>query len=318
MKNIVFMGTPDFAVKSLQALLDQPDYQVVAVVTQPDRPVGRKRRLTPTPVKEVALAHELKIFQPEHIASDQEIADFFDQAEVDLLVTAAYGQFLPQSLLEAPKYGAVNVHASLLPKYRGGSPIHYAIWKGDQETGVSLMRMVPAMDAGPILAQAKAPIDDQVTVAEMFDRLADLGAELLIDKLPALFAGDLQAVPQDEDQATYAPNIKKAEERIDWTEPAQAIHNKIRAFNSWPGAYALYEDQRWKFWRTEVLADQTTDKAPGTVVGIKKKPAQFLIAAGDGKVLNVLEIQPKGKKQMDSASFINGGAGHIDVNDRFE
>ncbi|MDK8502963.1 methionyl-tRNA formyltransferase [Aerococcus sp. UMB1112A] len=318
MKNIVFMGTPDFAVKSLQALLDQPDYQVVAVVTQPDRPVGRKRRLTPTPVKEVALAHDLKIFQPEHIASDQEIADFFDQAELDLLVTAAYGQFLPQSLLEAPKYGAVNVHASLLPKYRGGAPIHYAIWKGDQETGVSLMQMVPAMDAGPILAQAKAPIDDQVTVAEMFDRLADLGAELLIDKLPALFAGDLRAVPQDEDQATYAPNIKKAEERIDWTEPAQAIHNKIRAFNSWPGAYALYEDQRWKFWRTEVLADQTTDQAPGTVIGIKKKPAQFLIAAGDGKVLNVLEIQPNGKKQMDSASFINGGAGHIDVNDRFE
>ncbi|MDK6804465.1 methionyl-tRNA formyltransferase [Aerococcus sp. UMB7834] len=318
MKNIVFMGTPDFAVKSLQALLDQPDYQVVAVVTQPDRPVGRKRRLTPTPVKEVALAHDLKIFQPEHIASDQEIADFFDQAELDLLVTAAYGQFLPQSLLEAPKYGAVNVHASLLPKYRGGAPIHYAIWKGDQETGVSLMQMVPAMDAGPILAQAKASIDDQVTVAEMFDRLADLGAELLIDKLPALFAGDLQAVPQDEDQATYAPNIKKAEERIDWTEPAQAIHNKIRAFNSWPGAYALYEDQRWKFWRTEVLADQTTDQAPGTVIGIKKKPAQFLIAAGDGKVLNVLEIQPNGKKQMDSASFINGGAGHIDVNDRFE
>ena len=180
------------------------------------------------------------------------------------------------------------------------------------------MQMVPAMDAGPILAQAKAPIDDQVTVAEMFDRLADLGAELLIDKLPGLFAGDLQAVPQDEDQATYAPNIKKAEERIDWTEPAQAIHNKIRAFNSWPGAYALYEDQRWKFWRTEVLADQTTDQAPGTVIGIKKKPAQFLIAAGDGKVLNVLEIQPNGKKQMDSASFINGGAGHIDVNDRFE
>ena len=318
MKNIVFMGTPDFAVKSLQALLDQPDYQVVAVVTQPDRPVGRKRRLTPTPVKEVALAHDLKIFQPEHIASDQEIADFFDQTELDLLVTAAYGQFLPQSLLEAPKYGAVNVHASLLPKYRGGAPIHYAIWKGDQETGVSLMQMVPAMDAGPILAQAKASIDDQVTVAEMFDRLADLGAELLIDKLPALFAGDLQAVPQDEDQATYAPNIKKAEERIDWTEPAQAIHNKIRAFNSWPGAYALYEDQRWKFWRTEVLADQTTDQAPGTVIGIKKKPAQFLIAAGDGKVLNVLEIQPNGKKQMDSASFINGGAGHIDVNDRFE
>ncbi|MFB5069464.1 MAG: methionyl-tRNA formyltransferase [Aerococcus sanguinicola] len=318
MKNIVFMGTPDFAVKSLQALLDQSDYQVVAVVTQPDRPVGRKRRLTPTPVKELALAHDLKIFQPEHIASDQEIADFFDQAELDLLVTAAYGQFLPQSLLEAPKYGAVNVHASLLPKYRGGAPIHYAIWKGDQETGVSLMQMVPAMDAGPILAQAKAPIDDQVTVAEMFDRLADLGAELLIDKLPGLFAGDLQAVPQDEDQATYAPNIKKAEERIDWTEPAQAIHNKIRAFNSWPGAYALYEDQRWKFWRTEVLADQTTDQAPGTVIGIKKKPAQFLIAAGDGKVLNVLEIQPNGKKQMDSASFINGGAGHIDVNDRFE
>ncbi|KAA9300793.1 MULTISPECIES: methionyl-tRNA formyltransferase [Aerococcus] len=318
MKKIVFMGTPDFAVKSLQALLDQADYQLVAVVTQPDRPVGRKRRLTPSPVKELAQAHDLKIFQPENIGQDQEVADFFAQEEVDLLVTAAYGQFLPQSLLQAPKYGAVNVHASLLPKYRGGAPIHYAIWKGDKETGVSLMRMVPAMDAGPILAQAKAPIDDQVTVAEMFDRLGDLGAELLVAKLPELFAGTLEAVDQDESQASYAPNIKKAEERIDWKEPAQAIHNKIRAFNSWPGAYALYEDQRWKFWRTEVLAGETTDKAPGTVVRIQKKPAQFVIAAGDGQLLNVLEIQPNGKKAMAIASFINGGAGQIDVNDRFE
>ncbi|MCY3053212.1 methionyl-tRNA formyltransferase [Aerococcus urinae] len=318
MKKIVFMGTPEFSVKSLQALIDQPDYEVTAVVTQPDRPVGRKHRLLASAVKEAAQAADIPVYQPEKISQDQDLDQLLSQGDIDLIVTAAYGQFLPERLLNYPKYGAINVHASLLPKYRGGAPVHYAIWKGEKETGISIIRMVKKMDAGAILKQAAIPIDDQVTVAEMFDRLSELGSQVLLETLPALFDGTVTETPQNEAEATFSPNITREEERINWDNTAQEIHNQVRAFNSWPVAHTFFDDKRWKIWASEVLEDDETDQVPGTVIAIDKKPARFLVACGSGTVLAITEIQPAGKKAMDITSFINGGAGQIEVGDTFQ
>ncbi|AMB98976.1 methionyl-tRNA formyltransferase [Aerococcus urinaehominis] len=316
MKKIVFMGTPAFSVPILQALVASPDYQVVAVVTQPDRPVGRKRKLQASPVKEAALAHDIPLYQPEKIGQDQELAELL-ASDCDLIVTAAFGQFLPERLLKLPKYGAVNVHASLLPKYRGGAPVHYAIWQGETETGVTIMRMVKAMDAGAILSQAAIPIEDQDTVASMFDKLSIVGRDLLMTTLPDLFAGKIQEVPQDEALASYSPNISRDQERVDWQQSAQEIHNQIRAFNSWPVAHTMLAGERWKLWASQVT-DQDSQAQPGTIVEINKKPARFYVATGDGSVLALTEIQPAGKKKMDIASFINGGAGQLQEGDRFD
>lgn len=315
MKKIVFMGTPDFAVPILEALINQEDYQIVGVVTQPDRPVGRKRRLEPTPVKEVALAHDLPVYQPEVIGKDKEVADLLAE-DIDLIITAAYGQFLPERLLQLPTYGAINVHASLLPKYRGGAPVHYALWNGDQKTGVTIMRMVKEMDAGDIIAVREFPISTEAIVEELFADLSQLGRDLLIDTLPEFFAGTIEEIPQDHHLAIVSPNITREQEQIDWTQSATQIHNHIRAMNSWPVAHTFMNGDRWKLWRSQVM-DATTDKAPGTVITIQKKPAQFQVACGEGTVLALTELQPAGKKAMDVASFINGGSGGVHVGDQF-
>uniref|UniRef100_UPI00352A3ABA methionyl-tRNA formyltransferase n=1 Tax=Aerococcus urinaeequi TaxID=51665 RepID=UPI00352A3ABA len=246
MKRIVFMGTPAFSVNILDALVAQDDqYEVVAVVTQPDRPVGRKRKLTPSPVKEAALKHDIPVYQPEKIGRDQEIKDLLAE-DIDLIITAAFGQFLPTSILEAPRYGAVNVHASLLPKYRGGAPVHYAIWNGDKETGVTIMRMVKKMDAGDILTQVVVPIESDDTVATMFDKLSVAGTDLLMDTLQKLFAGEIEPQAQVEEEATFSPNITSQQEQIDWRKEAQQIDNQVRAFNAWPVAHTKVDGQRWK------------------------------------------------------------------------
>ncbi|MCZ0717199.1 methionyl-tRNA formyltransferase [Aerococcus kribbianus] len=317
MKRIVFMGTPEFSVPILQALNEEADYEVVGVVTQPDRPVGRKKKLQASPVKQAALEADLPVYQPERIASDQKVYDLL-AADIDVIITAAYGQFLPTKLLDLPKLGALNVHASALPKYRGGAPVHYAIWQGETETGVSIMRMVKAMDAGPVLAQATQAIGPDDTVEELFNTLSLLGRDLLIATLPAFWTGDLEEVPQDEAKASYSPNITRDQERVEWEQTAQAIHNQIRAMNSWPVAHTLMGGQRWKLWKSSVPADQSTDQAPGTIIKIQKKPAQFWVAAGEDTVLALEEIQPAGKKRMPIASFINGGSGGLDVGDQFQ
>lgn len=318
MKRIVFMGTPAFSVNILEALIAKSDdYEVVAVVTQPDRPVGRKRKLTPSPVKEAAVKHEIPVYQPEKIGRDEEVKALLNEGNIDLIVTAAFGQFLPTSILEAPKYGAVNVHASLLPKYRGGAPVHYAIWNGDKETGVTIMRMVKKMDAGDILTQVTVPIEETDTVEIMFDKLSLAGTDLLIDTLPKLFADEITPTAQEEAAATFSPNITGDQEQIDWNQEAGDIYNQVRAFNSWPVAHTKVNDQRWKIWAVEVVADETTDASPGTIVKINKKPAQFWIAAGNQSILAIKQLQPAGKKQMDVASFINGGAGNLAEGDAF-
>ncbi|MFV8771326.1 methionyl-tRNA formyltransferase [Aerococcus viridans] len=318
MKRIVFMGTPAFSVNILDALVAQDDqYEVVAVVTQPDRPVGRKRKLTPSPVKEAALKHDIPVYQPEKIGRDQEIKDLLAE-DIDLIVTAAFGQFLPTSILEAPRYGAVNVHASLLPKYRGGAPVHYAIWNGDKETGVTIMRMVKKMDAGDILTQVVVPIESDDTVATMFDKLSVAGTDLLMDTLPKLFAGEITPTAQVEEEATFSPNITSQQEQIDWRKEAQQIDNQVRAFNAWPVAHTKVDGQRWKIWQVKALDEETSDATPGTIIKIQKKPAQLWVATGNKTVLAIEQLQPAGKKQMDVAAFINGGAGNLAVGDSFD
>lgn len=312
------MGTPAFSVNILDALVAQDDqYEVVAVVTQPDRPVGRKRKLTPSPVKEVALKLDIPVYQPEKIGRDQEIKDLLAE-DIDLIVTAAFGQFLPTSILEAPKYGAVNVHASLLPKYRGGAPVHYAIWNGDKETGVTIMRMVKKMDAGDILTQVVVPIESDDTVATMFDKLSVAGTDLLIETLPKLFAGEIEPQAQVEEEATFSPNITSQQEQIDWRKEAQQIDNQVRAFNSWPVAHTKVDGQRWKIWQVAPVKEESTDEKPGTIIKIQKKPAQLWVATGNKTVLAIEQLQPAGKKQMDVAAFINGGAGNLAVGDSFD
>ncbi|MGO3748653.1 methionyl-tRNA formyltransferase, partial [Vagococcus salmoninarum] len=226
MTKIVFMGTPAFSVPILDALV-AADYEVVAVVTQPDRPVGRKRVLTPPPVKVGALKHGLEILQPEKISGSPEMERII-ALEPDLIVTAAFGQFLPEKLLQAPKFGAINVHASLLPKYRGGAPVHYAIMNGESETGVTIMEMIKKMDAGDIISQGALPITTTDDVGSMFDKLSALGTELLLATLPDYLAGKITPQVQNEAEVTFSPNISRDEEAIDWQKTAEMIDSQIR------------------------------------------------------------------------------------------
>lgn len=301
MKRIIFMGTPAFSVPILEALFES-DYEVVAVVTQPDRPVGRKRVLTPPPVKEAALKHQVPIYQPEKIVGSPELDDLI-ALKADLIVTAAYGQFLPTKLLNAPTYRAINVHASLLPKYRGGAPVHYSIINGDQETGISIMYMEKKMDAGAVLAQRAIPIEEDDDVQSMFDKLSLLGKELLMATLPAFFSGEIEAVEQDETQVSFSPNISREEERIDWNQTAYQIANKVRGMRPWPVAHAMLEGQRCKIWQAKATT-MTTTQAVGAIVDVSK--TALYIACGQGSVLEITELQQAGKKKMAVHQFING------------
>ncbi len=313
MKKIIFMGTPEFSVPILEALIAN-HYDVMAVVTQPDRPVGRKKVLTPSPVKVAALKHGLPVFQPEKIAGSEEMAQLIAM-EPDLIVTAAYGQFLPVKLLNAPRHRSINVHASLLPKYRGGAPVHYAIINGEAETGVSIMYMERKMDAGAVLAQRAIPITDQDDVGTMFDKLSALGRDLLIEILPDFFAGKCTPVEQDEELATFSPNISREEERIDWNKTARQIANQVRGMRPWPVAHTLLDGQRIKIWDGEETADKTS-AAAGTVIA-KDKDALY-ISCGEGTVFKLKELQPAGKKRMLASDYLRGSATEIAEGTRFD
>lgn len=310
MKKIIFMGTPPFAATILEGLIQQVEYDVIGVVTQPDRPVGRKRVLTPPPVKVVAEAAGIPIYQPEHLADSKEYVQLLG-LNFDLIITAAYGQKIPTALLETPKYHSINVHASLLPKYRGGAPIHYAIWRGEEETGITIMKMVEEMDAGDILKQAKIPIGPQDDVGIMFEKLALVGKELLLKFLPDYFDGHYEALAQDINQVIYSPTIKKEEEVLDWHESAQAIDRKIRAFRPFPTTYTLLDQERVKIWQAtpyskEVLSIplQIDPGQPGQIVA--SDAAAFYVACGQDSYLAVEEFQPAGKKRMPVAEFLKG------------
>ncbi|MFI3621015.1 methionyl-tRNA formyltransferase [Vagococcus fluvialis] len=301
MTKIIFMGTPGFSVPILNGLVAE-GYDVLRVVTQPDRPVGRKKVLTPPPVKEAALEHGIKVLQPEKIGGSPEMEEIIS-LNPDLIVTAAFGQFLPETLLKAPKLGAINVHASLLPKYRGGAPVHYSIIKGDSETGVTIMRMVKKMDAGDMLSQKAIPISKTDDVGSMFDKLSLLGKDMLLEMLPEFIAGNIKEIPQDETLVTYSPNITREEEQIDWNKTSELIDCQVRGMRPWPVAFTTYQETRVKLWDTTPL-DETTTKAPGTIIKINKK--NFLVACGEGTVLQINDLQPAGKGRLKAVEYLNG------------
>jgi methionyl-tRNA formyltransferase len=299
MLRIVFMGTPEFSVPILEALIKE--YNVVMVVTQPDKEVGRKREIVCSPVKKCALEHNIPVFQPTKIRVDyQPILD----AKPDLIVTAAYGQIVGMKLLNAPKYRSINVHASLLPKYRGGAPIHYSVMNGDSETGVTIMYMEKTMDSGDILNQRAIPIEDDDTTGSMFEKLSIVGRDLLMETIPLLVEGKITPIPQDEEKATFAYNITNEEKLVDFNKTAKDVFNHIRAYNPSPIAYMELKGDQIKLYDS-VVVDEETKEAPGTILLHHKN--RLLIACGNNTVLELLTIQPTGKKIMSAKDFINGG-----------
>ena len=299
MTRIVFMGTPDFATPILEAMIKE-DYHVVGAVSQPDRPVGRKRTLTPTPVKQKALDYQIPIFQPEKIKEDyQQVLDW----EPDLIVTAAFGQIIPKVLLDAPKLGCINVHASLLPKYRGGAPIHQAIIDGEKETGVTIMYMDVTMDTGDIISQNRIPIELTDDVGALFEKLSILGANLLIETLPKLVAGTADRIPQDEALATYAYNIKREQELLNWSKPARVIFDHIRGLHPWPVAYTTLDDLSIKIFKAIVMNHHLEHEA-GIIAHVSNDGID--VVCGDGQMLRLLDIQVAGKKRLAMKDLLNG------------
>ncbi|MDW4295804.1 methionyl-tRNA formyltransferase [Staphylococcus saprophyticus] len=299
MSKVIFMGTPDFSTKVLEMLIAEHD--VIAVVTQPDRPVGRKRVLTPPPVKEVAIKHGLPVYQPEKLAQSSELEQLID-LEADLIVTAAFGQILPESLLNAPKLGAINVHASLLPKYRGGAPIHQAIMDGQTETGISIMYMVKKLDAGDIISQQAIEIEHQDDVGTMHDKLSFLSAELLKETLPSIINGTNNRITQNESEASFATNISREQEKIDWYQSAEVIYNHIRGLSPWPVAYTVMDDGNMKVYASRIEKGKTGE--PGTIIETTKKA--IIVATGSDDAIALTDIQVAGKKRMLTANYLSG------------
>ena len=307
MTKLIFMGTPDFAATVLEGLLDDANYNVLAVVTQPDRAVGRKKEIKMTPVKEIALAHNLPVYQPEKMSGSDEMAELMTLG-ADGIVTAAFGQFLPTKLLDSVDF-AVNVHASLLPKYRGGAPIHYAIINGDKEAGVTIMEMVKKMDAGDMIAKASTPITDEDNVGTMFEKLAVIGRDLLLKTLPDYIAGNIKPELQDESKATFSPNITSEEERIDWNKSAREVFNHIRGLYPWPVAHTLLDGKRFKIYEASLAEGQGQ---PGQIIEKGKKT--LVVATGDGAI-SLKTVQPAGKPRMSVVDFLNGVGRKLEVGD---
>lgn len=306
------MGTPQFSVPILEALIAS-DYTVIGVVTQPDRPVGRKKILTPSPVKQVAVDNNIPVYQPVKLVGSNELETILT-LPIDLIVTAAYGQFLPERLLNYPRLRAINVHASLLPKYRGGAPIQYAIMNDDEKTGVSIMYMEKTMDSGDVLSQVELPILEEDNVSSLFDKLSILGRDCLMDTLPSVFDETVVATPQNPDLVTFSPALKPEQERLNWTLSARTLHNHIRAMNEWPGAYTLFNGERFKIWVSRV-SDETSNEPVGTII---KTPKTLSVVCGDGVLLELLSVQPAGKAKMSSADFCRGLGAQLQEGDKFE
>jgi methionyl-tRNA formyltransferase len=320
---IVFLGSPEFALPTLERLL-QTRHEVVAVVTQPDRPAGRGHAETPPPVKVMALEHGLPVLQPERVSDDGPV-EALRALEADVFVVAAYGQILRRRVLELPKRGCLNVHASLLPRHRGASPVAAAILAGDEVTGVSIMEMVRALDAGPVVATVEEPVLPSDTAGSLEARLAVAGARRLVEVLDGWAAGNLQAVPQDEAQASYAPQIRRTDALIDWTRSAVEIWRTVRAYNPWPIAYTTYGDQELRIHQAWALPDghPGTDgpgngKEPGTVLGTARLPAEAgtadveapVVQTGDG-VMAVLRLQRQGGRPLSGTEFLRGQRGFV-------
>ncbi|MGI6377553.1 MAG: methionyl-tRNA formyltransferase [Bacilli bacterium] len=304
---IIFMGTPKFATTVFQGLIDA-NYQIIALISQPDRPVGRKQIVKPTPTKAIALANNIPVYQPEKIRHDYA---FVKDLKPDLIVTCAYGQIIPQALLDIPRLGCINVHASLLPKLRGGAPIQRAIMEGLDKTGVTIMEMIDKMDAGKMYLQAETPINDDDDYASLAARLEVLGRDLLLKFLPLYLEGKIQGKVQNEEEVTFAWNIKKEEEEIDWRKDARTIFNHIRALSPKPGAYSLLNGDIFKIYQSEVVENESLNN-PGSILKCHK---ELVVACGKGS-LRLLEVQPAGKKSMTASQYVNGFKRQLE-NNRF-
>ena len=294
---VVFMGTPEYSLPVLQGLID--NYNVIGVVTQPDKEVGRKKELEYSPVKKLALKYNIKVLQPVKIRKEfQEVLDL----NPDIIITCAYGQIIPTEILDYPKYKCINVHASLLPKYRGGAPLHRAIINGEKETGITIMYMAPGMDDGDIISQEKVTITEDETVGELHDQLSVLGRDLLLKTLPSILDGTNERIKQDESQVSLAKIIKKEDEIIDFEMDAQSVHNKIRGLNPFPGGYGILDGKRIKLFRSKVI-DENSKKEPGTIIKVEKDG--IIVQTGDKEII-ILELQPVGKKKMTTKECLNG------------
>jgi methionyl-tRNA formyltransferase len=306
---LLFCGTPQFAVPTLKHLFAQPDFELIGVITQPDRPRGRGQQLSFSPVKEVALAAKIPVHQPEKIRAP-ETEELLRRLAPDCIVIIAYGQIIPARLLPIPKHGWINLHASLLPKYRGAAPINWAIVNGETRTGVTTMRIDAGMDTGDVLLQREIEIRARETAPELTTRLADIGAPLMAETLRGLAANTIVPRPQDHAEATHAPLLKKEDGRIDWNRPAPEIFNRMRGFAPWPGAYTTFRGQTCHLWGEPVSkgvdegsSPSAAGAAPGTLLGEKN---EWIVYCGDATVLRVLGVKLEGRKQVSASEFANG------------
>ena len=295
---VVFMGTPDFAVSILESLID--NYQVVAIVTQPDKEVGRNKEIKFSPIKEVGIKNMILVLQPTKIKEEYEEILSLDP---DIIVTCAYGQIIPKELLNYPKYGCINVHASLLPKLRGGAPIHRAIINGFKKTGITIMYMNEGMDTGDIITSREIPIEDSDTASSLHDKLSLLGRDLLMDTLPSIFEGTNTRTKQEESEVTYGFNITREDEKISYDKTSRQVFNQIRGLNSWPGAYTTYDGKILKVWESRIGTNFDNSKTNGEITNIYEDG--FGVKELDGEIIFTL-VQPEGKKKMPASSFING------------
>lgn len=292
------MGTPEFAVPSLEKLINS-EHEICAVFTKPDKPVGRKKIITPPPIKTFAINHGLKVYQPEKIKS-AETEELIKSLNPDLIAVVAYGKIISKNIIETPKYGCINVHGSLLPKYRGAAPIQWSIINGDNVTGITTMFMDEGLDTGDILMQRKTFINENETSDELKSRLSVIGAELLIETIEKLEEGTLKRLPQDNSQATLSPPLDKINGQIFWEKTAQEIHNLIRGCNSWPIAYTMIRGKRFKIYKSKI--SNLRSSYPGKVVSVNP----FIIGCGENTSLELLEVQVEGKKRMPASDFARG------------
>ena len=294
---VVFMGTPDFSVPPLEALIENTN--VVGIVTKPDKEVGRKKEIKFSPVKEVALKYNIKLFQPEKIKTEyQEILDL----NPDIIITCAYGQIVPKEVLDYPKYKCINIHASLLPKYRGGAPIHKAIIDGEEKTGVTIMYMDEKMDSGDILYQKEVKIEDTDNVGTLFDKLSILGKDMIIEFLPKLLNNDFTPIKQNESEVSFAYNITKEDEKIDFNKTTREVYNKIRGLNPWPVGHAILDGKKVKLYNSKI-GTSSKEGVPGEIINVYSD--SIGIKTLDGELL-ITELQMEGKKKMDVKTFLNG------------
>lgn len=296
--SIVFMGTPDFAVPVLEGLIE--NYKVKAVVTQPDKPVGRNGIIKKSPIKELAEKNMILVLQPEKLKDEWQLVT---DLRPTLIVTCAYGQLVPREILVYPEYGCINVHASLLPKLRGGAPIHRAIMEGYKETGITIMHMNPRLDEGDIIAESSIEIEENDTASTLHDKLSVLGKNLLLETLPSIINGTAPRIEQDNEEATYAFNISKEDEKIDFSKTKRQIYNKVRGLNSWPGAYALLKGKRIKIYACKISDNSYSNKFDGEIVALYKDGIGVKVSNGE---IIITELQLEGKKKMSSMEFLNG------------